>query len=354
MTERTDNTPGYPNAVPPDHDVGEPPENITRVGATRVTSADVYVDGATGELRGDVMPSETGWRPDDAEPGECIGGDLDGFTVPFGDEQVVRHPSEFADVLRADPFGRRFFMHDAVECRCGDILDCHSVSPDAAEAWWTVHKPHSSWFVVDSDSKASWAFGHLAEAREEIARCERLATAESARIDAWLADATRGTKHRIAYFEGLLTGYAEELRAEDPKRRAWPTPGGTIRQRKAPDRIVVTDEAAFIEWALAEFREAVKVEPRTSHLSSCDAPEIERDAKGRPKVEGQRSKLALPGADTSGLPEGATVMAVPGVEYVVGVSRIVIDPDLPSDIARDEPEWEAAVAPYLAEPEDDT
>lgn len=195
--------------------------------------------------------------------------------------------------------------------------------------------PDKPRFEITDDSKASWAFRKIAAHQAEIARCRELADDERARIDQWEEDACRTPRRKIANLEAMLTAYAETLIDADPKRRKWSTPGGDIIQRKGRDKIEVTDEEAFIAWALGYAPEAVKIEPRTSKLGAVP-DELTVDAKGKPTVEGQRSRLVL-GAD---VPEP---LVVPGVAYVVGSSKLVLTPAGASEVDIERPEWDALI-----------
>ena len=91
--------------------------------------------------------------------------------------------------------------------------------------------------------------------------------------------------------------YRLELEERDPDLpKTYKVPGGVIARRKQPDRIVVTDEAAFVAWALEGYRDLLHIEPRVSGLRNITESEPD-------------SALLVTSIDGE---------IVPGVEHVTG------------------------------------
>lgn len=121
-------------------------------------------------------------------------------------------------------------------------LDSPEIDPaavlDAEVAGW-----------LTDDSKASWALRKLAAARAELARLTGIHDSEIARIVEWLAGASKGPLTDIAFFEAALIDYRRRLEAADPNLLAtYRLPDGAIARRRNPDRFVVVDDGAVIDW----------------------------------------------------------------------------------------------------------
>ena len=176
-----------------------------------------------------------------------------------------------------------------------DVLETNFVEPPIED------EQARAAFVVDDDSKATWAARKLARYEAEIERCEQQAKDEKQRIDEWLDDATSGARNRAKWFADLLAGYAVLLHDADPQcAKTHKFIGGEVGRRKQPDKVEVVDEKTFVEWALVEHDDLLKITPSLTAI---------KGTIGRGFAVGD-TKLV----DDSG-------EIIPGVEFVAGVDK---------------------------------
>lgn len=167
-----------------------------------------------------------------------------------------------------------------------------------------LHEPDDrAAFVIDNDRKAAWAMRKLRAALAEAERIRLEAANELDAITRWRDDALRGPQHDVEFFRALLVGYRHELELANPDLpKTYPVPGGKLIRRKGRTRVEITDEAAFVAWALDNDRDALKVTPLKSRLTAKGSGYIEVP----PDTDGP-SRLAAP-----------TGEVVPAVELVAG------------------------------------
>lgn len=102
---------------------------------------------------------------------------------------------------------------------------------------------------LGTDQGATWALRKLATLRKQRAANNAIAEEEANRIAAWLAAVNEPVNKQIAFVEGALSSYAvHERDAHD--RKTIVLPYGKIATRPVADAWAVTDEAAFVAWAL--------------------------------------------------------------------------------------------------------
>ena len=87
-------------------------------------------------------------------------------------------------------------------------------------------------FKVDNIESANWCFRKIRALKEKIAETNELAEREIERINNWRRKENENAENSIAYFEGLLTEYYVQLKAQDPKAKVS-TPYGKISSRKS-------------------------------------------------------------------------------------------------------------------------
>lgn len=103
-------------------------------------------------------------------------------------------------------------------------------------------------FKVTNEREADWALRKLAQRRRQAEANRELAEAERERIDTWLAERNAELQADCEFFEGHLAAYHAQILVKDEGRKTIKLPGGTLKARKRPDGVEVTDE--FIPWAL--------------------------------------------------------------------------------------------------------
>lgn len=172
--------------------------------------------------------------------------------------------------------------------------------------------PDRERWKITGDRSAAWAMRQLAARNAEIDRIEGLARDEYDRIDAWAADASHGARADAEFFAAHLKAYYADLYDADPKLpKTYPIPGGKLQRRKNPDRVEVTDEDAFVGWALDSHQfDLLNVKPLKSVISDA--------AKSKHVVVTQDGAIVV---DTS------TGETMPGVRVVTGDERIEAKPD---------------------------
>lgn len=87
-------------------------------------------------------------------------------------------------------------------------------------------------FKVENIESANWCFRKIRALNEQIAEINKLAEAEIDRINAWRKQENERAERAINYFEGLLTEYYIQLKAQDSKAKIS-TPYGKITSRKS-------------------------------------------------------------------------------------------------------------------------
>jgi len=130
----------------------------------------------------------------------------------------------------------------------------------------TEDAPEKERFEITDDAQAAWAMRKLLSLRSKMAENEAIADAERTRIDAWLHYANHKFESDVAYFESLLTVYAQRQR-ETEDRKSVETPYGSVKSRATQDKFKVVDEEAFFKWAESALPEAINVK-RTPALAA--------------------------------------------------------------------------------------
>ena len=113
-------------------------------------------------------------------------------------------------------------------------------------------------FVVDSDTKAAWAMRKYHAALDKMARADELAEIEERRIADWITERRRIIGRDVDFFGMLLSNYALDQR-EQFDRKKVDLPDGVVQTRTVSDRFKVEDKDIFVEWALKNAPELLKV-----------------------------------------------------------------------------------------------
>lgn len=101
-----------------------------------------------------------------------------------------------------------------------------------------------------NDDEALWTMRKLAVAQREIRRISRQAGVELERINAWYRANVIEAEDIVQACEELLGEYLIRVRADSADGiKSLTFPDGVISSRPVPNRVTVTDEAAFIAWA---------------------------------------------------------------------------------------------------------
>lgn len=144
-----------------------------------------------------------------------------------------------------------------------------------AHATWDTAEGDGVAFVIDSLERADWAARKVAQARRRLAEAEMVADAELARVQDWIQHQRDRCENDTMFLLDLLERYHRTELDDDPKRKTISLPGGaSLVARKAPDSLVVEDEAAAVAWCEANQPDAVVV------LKKLDKPALKRVLSG--------------------------------------------------------------------------
>lgn len=175
-----------------------------------------------------------------------------------------------------------------------DVAGTPDLDDDEARQAWRIH----------SDREAAWAMRKLAAAVAETERVTQAAADEIDALKAWRDAALAGPTHDAEFFEAALVAYRLELEERNPELpKTYKVPGGVIARRKRPDTYRVTDETAYVAWALEYNADLLRIESRLSELRTfADAGDgrlVDRWGQVVPGVEhvvGTDAYHAKPGA----------------------------------------------------------
>lgn len=142
----------------------------------------------------------------------------------------------------------------------------------------------------NDDQAAAWAMRKLAHRKQLVANAEGVRDRERERIDAWFIQESAKHDRDIAFFTGVLVDYARRQREEGRKSIDLPT--GIVRTRAAGDRVVVRDAAAFVQWALYNAPDLLRIkhEPIAADVNGAltaapDGTVVSEDGEVVPGVE---------------------------------------------------------------------
>jgi hypothetical protein len=153
-------------------------------------------------------------------------------------------------------------------------------------------------FRITGPGQATWAMRKLRDARAAQADVAAVAQAEIDRIQAWATAEHDRIEHNAGFFEGLLTRWALDLRAADPRSKTVSTPYGAVVTRATRGTWSV-DPDAFLGWAKAARPDLVQT--------------IEK-----PRIGDAKKVLAVDGI--GGVVDPDTGEQVPGIE--VGPDKV--------------------------------
>lgn len=95
--------------------------------------------------------------------------------------------------------------------------------------------------IIDN-SKANRALKKLRNLKSKKQEKEEFAEKEKAIIDEWLQSEVKGIDNDIEYFEGILTEYANSLKAKDKDLKTHNLPFGKLKFRKQQPKFKYEDD----------------------------------------------------------------------------------------------------------------
>lgn len=152
-----------------------------------------------------------------------------------------------------------------------------------------------------------------------VARADRdeqtirdVAAAQIAQVERW-RDAELGRiESRRSWATNALRSFHAAVIAADPTRKTISLPAGTLKARKAGERIEYTDTDAFLAWARKHCPDAIrtKYEPdKTKAKQLLRVPDYTDSADGRASVVDPSTGQVVPGV--VGIPAGLSWTAKP-------------------------------------------
>lgn len=123
-----------------------------------------------------------------------------------------------------------------------DDLDAYVLGDDELEAG---DEPTEA--PPDAD-RANSLLRVLRGVEREARRIDMLATQEITRIESWRSDRLAGLDRRHVSLSKALEQWMRAVNRVTPKRKTEKLPNGTLSLRAPRGKVVVTDEAKFVEW----------------------------------------------------------------------------------------------------------
>lgn len=122
-------------------------------------------------------------------------------------------------------------------------------------------------WIIEGDQRATAALRRIAREQRELDRIAAAAQAERDRILEWESRAASIVQNRVQFLTDSLTDYYRQLERSNPKlAQTYKLPTGAIKKAKSPDKVVVTDEEAFIAWAKENRPQALTIKPKVSEV----------------------------------------------------------------------------------------
>ena len=132
-------------------------------------------------------------------------------------------------------------------------------------------------FVVDDENKANWTLRKIKQYKDKIADNNALAQAEIDKIERWNNEVNEQAQSSIDYFTSLLTSYALNKRAEDPKFKSLKLPNGRIGFRKSQPKWVYDNEKVIETLEKANLTDFIRVTKAPSKAEIKKAFEVVGD-----------------------------------------------------------------------------
>lgn len=114
-------------------------------------------------------------------------------------------------------------------------------------------------FVVDDENKANWALRKIKQYKDKIDNNNALAQAEIDKIEQWNNEVNKQAQESIDYFTSLLTSYALNKKAEDPKFKSLKLPNGRFGFRKSQPKWVYDNDKVIETLEKANLTDFIRV-----------------------------------------------------------------------------------------------
>jgi len=161
-------------------------------------------------------------------------------------------------------------------------------------------KKENDHFIIDNDPKANWALRKIRHLKQKKKENQEFADEEIEAIqkeidevNQWLESENESLDNDIEYMEGMLRGYAEKLKADDPELKTHKLPFGQLQFRKQRDKWKY-DNDKLLEFAEKNLVDTIKIKKQVD----------KRKLKKKIKVVGSKAVVA----DTGEVIEGIEVI----------------------------------------------
>jgi len=118
-------------------------------------------------------------------------------------------------------------------------------------------------YEITDQSGAIWALRKIKMIEQRRQEARETAMSEAKKIMDWYEGINEKSDRDREYFDGLLLGYMNRLRQEDPKLKTVKLPGGELRVRKQQPKYEYDDEAVMA-WAEQWYPEAIQIKKSIS------------------------------------------------------------------------------------------
>lgn len=129
-------------------------------------------------------------------------------------------------------------------------------------------------FAVTDLESLTWVFRKLAAIKAKEAEVNRVADAEKHRIEAYRTRELEKLQRDTEYFNGLVSEYAADRRATDPKFKSEKTPYGSLSFKKQQPKWNYDDEklVSWLEQNEANELIRIKKEPVKTEIKKLFIP----------------------------------------------------------------------------------
>lgn len=185
--------------------------------------------------------------------------------------------------------------------------------------------PRHETFRIEDDRAAEWAARKMAKAHRRVVAIERMASDARQAIDSWEEGEKASPARDREFFEGLLEDYALRQR-EEADRKSFELPSASISTRSTPAKIDVSDDEAYIEWAVSRDGPDQTIKTTRKPLLTDMRKTLEiRDVVVVPKGDGdgQQSGEMFAVGDDGGWPDDLPVTVTDDGRVVDGDGAVV-------------------------------
>lgn len=113
-------------------------------------------------------------------------------------------------------------------------------------------------YEITDQSGAIWALRKIKMIEQRRQEARETAMSEAKKIMDWYEGINEKSDRDREYFDGLLLGYMNRLRLEDPSLKTVKLPGGKLKMRKQQPEFTYDDDQ-LLAWARVHYPEYIQV-----------------------------------------------------------------------------------------------